>query len=101
MIEETGPGAPSKTDGRLSRPARYFTLQLAERDLDRKALSADSRAHRATRVASDVIERPAEAEKRVEPAWAARRYFPVDASVEVRSQAAAQACARRVIDPLI
>jgi hypothetical protein len=80
MIEETGPGAPSKTDGRLSRPARYFTLQLAElaeRDLDRKALSADSRAHRATRVASDVIERPAEAEKRVEPAWAARRYFPV------------------------
>jgi len=33
MIEETGPGAPSKTDGRLSRPARYFTLQLADATL--------------------------------------------------------------------
>jgi hypothetical protein len=62
MIKETGPAAVSKTDRRLIRPARYFTLQLAERHLDRKPLSADSRAHRATRVASDVIERPAEAE---------------------------------------
>src|SRR5262245_42565154 len=48
-----------KTGGRLIRHARYFTLQLAEREpLAADALSADSRAHRATRVASDVTERP-------------------------------------------
>src|SRR5262247_4873932 len=48
-----------KTGGRLIRHARYFTLQLAEREpLDADALSADSRAHRATRVVSDVTERP-------------------------------------------
>jgi len=47
------------TGGRLIRPARYFTLQLAKSYLTRPLFRADRRAHRATRVASDVIERMA------------------------------------------
>ncbi len=46
-----------KTGGRLIRHARYFVLQLAESYLTRSPLSADSRAHRATRLAPDLIER--------------------------------------------
>jgi len=45
-----------KTGGCLIRHARYFILQLAEGHLT-WPLSADSPAHRATRVASDLIER--------------------------------------------
>jgi hypothetical protein len=44
-----------KTGGRLIRHARSFVLQLAESSLTGSLLSADSRAHRATRVAPDVI----------------------------------------------
>jgi hypothetical protein len=47
-----------KTGGPLIRHARYFTLQLADRLLDKAALSTDSRAHRGAGVASDMIERP-------------------------------------------
>jgi hypothetical protein len=45
-----------KTGGRLIRHARYFTLVARRKLLDRASTPADPRAHRATRVAPDVIE---------------------------------------------
>jgi ABC-type dipeptide/oligopeptide/nickel transport system permease component len=48
-----------KTGGRLIRHARHFTLQLAEshcrKSLDAAPVRADSRVHRATGVAPDLI----------------------------------------------
>jgi hypothetical protein len=46
-----------KTGGRLIRHARYFVLQAGRELLDIDSLSANPRAHRATRVAPDVTEK--------------------------------------------
>jgi hypothetical protein len=54
-----------KTGGRLIRHTRYFVLQLAEKLLDTAPLRPDPRAHRLTRVASDVIGRAAQTGSRI------------------------------------
>jgi hypothetical protein len=48
-----------KTGGRLIRHARYCILQTGRKPLDEDRHWADPRAHRAARVASDVVERAA------------------------------------------
>jgi hypothetical protein len=51
-----------KTGGRLIRHARYFVLQLGRKLLDPAPVWSDPRAHRAARVASDLIEKPVRGE---------------------------------------
>ena len=52
----SSPSLRSLHQGVTRALARYFVLQLAESYLTRTPLSADSRAHRTARMASDVIE---------------------------------------------
>ena len=92
-----------KTGGRLIRHARYFVLQLAESHLTHR-LFRQILAHRATRVASDLIEgavpKGGETRSKADPVGVSLRSVVTDSKPSEHAASAAPAPREQLVAPI-